>query len=88
MCAFFKEEIAARTSAKNVFDWGISQNLQKDHFKPLASKVAEIWRNQFNRNYDFVVANDRILCAQYLVHLFATNPDVKLAIKFIHRDYR
>ena len=27
-----------------------------------------------------------ILCAQYLVYLFATSLDVKLATKFIHRD--
>ena len=36
MCAFFKEEIDARISAKNVFDWDISQNLQKKSF--LASR--------------------------------------------------
>ena len=91
MCAFFKKEIAARTSAKKCvwlrYFQGISQNLQKLHFKALASKIVKIWRNQFNRNYGFVVANDRNLCAQYLVYLFVTSPDVKLATKFIHRDY-
>jgi len=34
-----------------------------------------------------LLKNVRILCAQYLVYLFVTSLDVKLATKFIHRDY-
>ena len=57
-------------------------------FYETLSKLWIKWRNQFNGNYGFVVTNFRILCAQYLVYLFATSPDVNLATKFIHRHYQ